>query len=562
LLKRDGKPDRQLKQYEALQLVLNDPVNGYLRAGQVPGSISVDRWGTTIAFPKDAPGKTPHITEENKVLKDITHWRDVVHAPDLIANCSEGWEAARKTADEIRANGKLATTLMGTGIFEQCHFLMGFEDTLTNLYEHPQEMHELIDYIFEYRMTFVKLICENLHPDVILSHDDWGTKHALFMQPDTWREFFKEPYRKFYSYIRSQGIVAIHHADSYCAPIVEDMVDIGIQIWQGALPENDIPKLLEQLDGRMVLMGGIGAAIDRADTTEEEARTYVRQVLHDCCPYGHFIPCITYGAPGTVFKHVDPFINAEIDAYNQILHLPDYRSAKPIRRSSEPVKTKSAVQETTKESELSTLEQISLGVQKGQKNRVLKLCQQALGEGTSAHEILSDGLVAGMAKLGEDFSANKVFVPEMLIAAKCMSAATDALKSELAGPGSESIGTVCLGTVKGDMHDIGKNLVKIMMEGSGLTVIDLGTDVSAETFIQTVKEKHCDIIVCSSLLTTTMSEMRNVVNLAVSEGIRDNVTIMIGGAPISQQYCDDIKADIYTEDAASAARAAVEALTC
>jgi methanogenic corrinoid protein MtbC1 len=382
------------------------------------------------------------------------------------------------------------------------------------------------------------------------------------MQPDTWREFFKEPYRKFYGYIRSQGIVAIHHADSYCAPIVEDMVDIGIQIWQGALPENDVPKLLEQLDGRMVLMGGIGAAIDRADTTEEEARTYVRQVLHDCCPYGHFIPCITYGAPGTVFKHVDPFINAEIDAYNQILHLPDYRSAKPIRRSSEPLETKATVQETTKEAELSTLEQISLGVQKGQKNRVLKLCQQALGEGTSAHEILSDGLVAGMAKLGEDFSANKVFVPEMLIAAKCMSAATDALKSELAGPGSESIGTVCLGTVKGDMHDIGKNLVKIMMEGSGLTVIDLGTDVSAETFIQTVKENHCDIIVCSSLLTTTMAEMRNVVDLAVSEGIRDDVTIMIGGAPISQQYCDDIKADIYTEDAASAARAAVEVLTC
>jgi methanogenic corrinoid protein MtbC1 len=111
------------------------------------------------------------------------------------------------------------------------------------------------------------------------------------------------------------------------------------------------------------------------------------------------------------------------------------------------------------------------------------------------------------------------------------------------------------------MHDIGKNLVKIMMEGNGLEVIDLGTDVSAEKFIQTAIDENCDIIACSSLLTTTMSEMRGVVDLAVSKGIRDQVKIMVGGAPISQQYCEEIGADIYTEDAASAARAAVEALT-
>jgi corrinoid protein of di/trimethylamine methyltransferase len=561
LLKKDGKPDRQLKQYEALQLVMNDPVNGYLRAGQFPGTTSIDRWGTTIVFPEDAPGKTPHITEENKVCKDITRWRDYVHAPDLIANCSDGWEDARKLADEVRANGKLATTLMGTGIFEQCHFLMGFEDTLTNLYEHPKEMHELIDYIFEYRMTFVKLICENLHPDVILSHDDWGTKHALFMQPDTWREFFKEPYRKFYDYIRSQGIVAIHHSDSYCVPIVEDMVEIGIQIWQGALPENNIPKLLEQLDGRMVLMGGIGAVIDRADTTEEVARTYVRGVLEECCPYGHFIPCITYGAPGTVFKHVDPFIDAEIESYNQILHMPTFKSAQPVRRKAVQVSETQTDQEVVNEEEVSILEKVASAVQKGQKNRVMKLCSQALEEGFSAQEILTDGLVLGMTRLGEDFSANKVFVPEMLIAARCMSNATEFLKSELVGSGAKQVGKVCLGTVKGDMHDIGKNLVKIMMEGNGLEVIDLGTDVSAETFIQTAIDEKCDIIACSSLLTTTMSEMRGVVDLAVSKGIRDQVKIMVGGAPISQQYCEEIGADIYTEDAASAARAAVEALT-
>jgi methanogenic corrinoid protein MtbC1 len=166
-----------------------------------------------------------------------------------------------------------------------------------------------------------------------------------------------------------------------------------------------------------------------------------------------------------------------------------------------------------------------------------------------------------MTRLGEDFSANRVFVPEMLIAARCMSNATEFLKTELVGSDSECVGRVCLGTVKGDMHDIGKNLVKIMMEGNGLEVIDLGTDVSAETFVQTAIDEKCDIIACSSLLTTTMSEMRGVVELAVSKGIRDQVKIMVGGAPISQQYCDEIGADLYTEDAASAAREAVKVLT-
>ncbi len=561
-LKPDGKPDRQLKQYEALYILFENPMDAYLRGDRSPGTTTVDRWGTTILFPEDAPGAMPHITEETKVCPDITHWRDYVHAPDLAANCSQGWEATRAQAEKARKEGKLATILMGTGIFEQCHFLMGFEDTLTNLYEHPHEMHELIEYIFEYRLAYAKMVIENLHPDAILSHDDWGTKDALFMKADMWREFFKEPYRRFYSYIRSQGVIAIHHADSYLVPIVEDMVEIGIQAWQGVLPENNIPALQEQLQGRMALMGGVGAAIDRADAEEPEIRAYVRQLLETCCPGGHFIPSITYGAPGTVFSHVDPVINSEIAAYNSILHMPNYRPSTPVRRSSAtvPVTAAAAAPEDSEES-VSILDRISIALQKGQKKRVLKLCQEALDQGHSAQAILSDGLVDGMTRLGEDFTANRVFVPEMLLAARCMTAATEVLKPYLVGEATTSVGRVCLGTVRGDMHDIGKNLVKIMMEGNGLEVIDLGVDVSAETFVQTAREQHCDIIACSALLTTTMQEMRRVVELAIETGIRDSVKVMVGGAPISQSFCDEIGADLYTEDAASAAKAAVAAIT-
>lgn len=560
LLKPEGQPERQLVQYEALQMMLPDPVNAYLRGNRVRGTTSVDRWGTTILFPEDAPGPMPHITAENKVCPDVTRWREFVHAPDLAANCTEGWEDCIARAEAASKGEKITAAFMGTGIFEQCHFLMGFEDTLTNLYEHPQQMHELIDYITDYRIGYVKMLIDKLHPDAIFSHDDWGTKDALFMKPEMWREFFKEPYRRFYGYIRSRGVIAIHHADSYLVPIVEDMVEIGIQVWQGVLPENDIPALQKQLKGRMVLMGGIGAAIDRPDSTEEQIRSYVRNTLETCCPGGHFIPSITYGLAGTVYPNVDPVIDSEITAYNSQLHMPRIQlDPVPRRQKRQTAEVKAVQQENTEAVQL--LDRLSDALCRGQKKKTLALCQEALDQGLSPQVILSDALVPGMSRLGDDFSAGRAFVPEMLMAARCMNAATELLKPLLMGSASEAVGRVCLGTVRGDMHDIGKNLVKIMMEGCGLEVIDLGVDVSPETFVRTAIDRHCDIIACSSLLTTTMGEMRNVVNLAVSEGIRDKVKILIGGAPISQSFCDEIGADAYTEDAAQAARTAVALLS-
>ena len=162
-----------------------------------------------------------------------------------------------------------------------------------------------------------------------------------------------------------------------------------------------------------------------------------------------------------------------------------------------------------------------------------------------------------MAILGEDFSANRAFVPEMLIAARCMAAATELLKPYMMGESSETIGRVCLGTVRGDMHDIGKNLVKMMLEGKGINVIDLGVDVSAEKFVDAAVENNAQLICCSALLTTTMNEMKSVVSVATERGVRDQVKIMIGGAPITQGFCDSIGADCYTPDAASAADAAL-----
>ena len=204
------------------------------------------------------------------------------------------------------------------------------------------------------------------------------------------------------------------------------------------------------------------------------------------------------------------------------------------------------------------LEDISAFLQRGRAPKVKELVAQAIEEGIEPKVILEEGLLAAMGVVGEKFKRNEVFVPEVLVAARAMNAGVEVLRPYLVASGVTAKGVAVIGTVKGDLHDIGKNLVKMMLEGKGLTVIDLGVDVSADTFVEKAKEHNAQIICCSALLTTTMMEMKSVVEKAEKEGIRENVKIMIGGAPITQSFCDSIGADYYTPDAASAADVALE----
>ena len=203
------------------------------------------------------------------------------------------------------------------------------------------------------------------------------------------------------------------------------------------------------------------------------------------------------------------------------------------------------------------LNQISALLQRGKAKDVKALVAQAIEEGIPAASILNEGLLAGMNVVGQRFKNNEIFVPEVLIAARAMNMGAALLKPLLASEGVKAAGKVCIGTVKGDLHDIGKNLVKMMLEGKGLEVIDLGTDVPAEAFVSTAKEQGCQVICCSALLTTTMDVMRDIVKVSEEAGIRDQVKIMIGGAPVTEAFCQEIGADVYTPDAATAAEAAV-----
>ncbi len=206
---------------------------------------------------------------------------------------------------------------------------------------------------------------------------------------------------------------------------------------------------------------------------------------------------------------------------------------------------------------MSIIIEISEKLQAGKARDVKALVAQALEEGLAAKTILEEGLLAGMSVVGEKFKANEVYVPEVLVAARAMKQGVAILRPHLVSEDVEPAGKVVIGTVAGDMHDIGKNLVAMMLEGKGLEVIDLGVDVASEDFINTAIEQGCKVICLSALLTTTMPNMKEVIELAKAKGIREDVKIMVGGAPVTQAFADDIGADAYTVDASSAAEAAL-----
>jgi 5-methyltetrahydrofolate--homocysteine methyltransferase len=201
---------------------------------------------------------------------------------------------------------------------------------------------------------------------------------------------------------------------------------------------------------------------------------------------------------------------------------------------------------------MDVLNQISESLQKGDDARVRELTQQAIDDGVSAGKILNQGLLAGMDVVGQKFGANEIFLPEVLLAARAMNAGMELVKPLLIADDVPSLGKVVIGTVKGDLHDIGKNLVGIMLKGAGFEVIDLGADVPAERFVESAKAEGAKVVGLSALLTTTMSGMKDVVQLVRSEGLSDQVKVIIGGAPVSQQFADDIGADGYGYDAANA----------
>ena len=254
------------------------------------GKIHKDSWGTPFLFNPDAPGAHPMFDDDTAVIRDITKWREQVTVPDF-----EGldWSQAEAKAKEVDREQNFCAFFCTRGLFERSHHLMGMQNAFMNYMLYPEEMADLLRVVADLKIETIEQVSQHLHPDVIFYHDDWGSKQNVFLPPELWREIIKPLHTEIVKTAHDCGILFVHHADCICQPLVLDMVEMGIDIWQGVIPQNDIVEIQRITEGKLAMIGGIdGPAIDIANITEEQIRGEVRRAIDTYCPAGRFYPAI------------------------------------------------------------------------------------------------------------------------------------------------------------------------------------------------------------------------------------------------------------------------------
>ncbi|WP_407310855.1 uroporphyrinogen decarboxylase family protein [Desulfosporosinus sp. SB140] len=306
---KGGNPDRFVNQYEFMHFIMETPGGRFPEPGQ---TIKND-WGITFKWPEGQLGGFPVHDDEHKVLKDITEWEKYVKAP-TIATSDEAWAAAIAHAKTVDRSEEFVTVFVAPGVFEMCHHLMSMEDALMALYEEPEAMHELIDYLTEYELAYAKVLIDRLHPDCIFHHDDWGSQKSSFISPAMFEEFYLPAYKKIYGYYKDHGVeLIVHHSDSYAANLVPYMIEMGVDIWQGVMTTNNTPELVKKYGEQISFMGDIDSGV--VDFPAWTPEISVREVERACknCGTLFFIPCLTQGGNWSSFPGVYDSVSEAID---------------------------------------------------------------------------------------------------------------------------------------------------------------------------------------------------------------------------------------------------------
>ena len=308
---KGGNPDRFVKQYEFLDMILEVP--GPIFA--TPGTTVKNEWGVTFSWPEDQIGAFPVHDDEHILIKDITKWKDVVKEPSLDYP-EEAWTPAIEHANSVDRNEKFVTPFAAPGLFEMTHHMMGMEDAMMNLYEEPELMHELINFLADFELKKAQLIIDRIKPDALFHHDDWGGQISTFMSPDMFEEFYLEPYKRIYKFWKDNGVeLIVHHSDSYAATLVPMMVEMGIDIWQGVMTTNPTPDLIKEFGGKISFMGDVDSG--PLDHQNWDAKVIAEHVEKACkrCGKHYFIPCLTQGLGFSSFPGV---YDAASEAINQM----------------------------------------------------------------------------------------------------------------------------------------------------------------------------------------------------------------------------------------------------
>lgn len=297
-----------------LPYLLDATALAHKRTGK--GGINVkDAWGVVWDWPEDQPGPTPNHAPDKIVIRDITRWKEFFEFPSLD---NLDWAEAKTSMGELDRDNKLVMIQSPRGMFEFSHAMMGFEDALMNFLLEPDDMYELLSAYTDWKIKAAQLAIDEMNPDIIVNFDDWGNKNQLFLPPQTWRDILKPLYDRYFGYIKSRGVITMSHNDSYSEDIATDMVEVGLDIWQGPTPQNDIPDVIKRTEGKLLLFGGVDmAVIDHPNAKEDLIRGHVRDIFDSYVPCGHFIPCFTSWMP--VNPHVAEIARDEMSKYGPIM---------------------------------------------------------------------------------------------------------------------------------------------------------------------------------------------------------------------------------------------------
>ena len=316
---RGGKPDRFVNQFEALEFIWATPYSKNYPSFPKPGSEIVNAWGVTIRFQENTPGPFPVHDDAHRVLKDVTKWRETVKFPSLDFPQAD-WDECKALADKIDRTEKFAAAMIAPGVFDHLHYLMGMEECLISFYTEPEALKELIDRITDWELEYARLICENLHPDAVFHHDDWGSHRSTFLSPEMFYEFIFPSYKKIYGYYKAHGVeLVFHHSDSYAATLVPYMIEMGIDVFQGCVDTNNVPELIRRYGGQISFMGAINNGIvDVPGWTDTLISELVEKVCRECGTK-YFIPCCTAGGPASSYPGVFDAVTREIDRMSKIM---------------------------------------------------------------------------------------------------------------------------------------------------------------------------------------------------------------------------------------------------
>jgi uroporphyrinogen decarboxylase len=456
------------------------------------------------------------------------------------------WDALDRTLPA----GMKAVLVLGK-IYTTVWMFMGAETFFKALENDP----ELITAMFEKigRIQYETFLRVSEHPCVgaVFNPDDIAHNTGLLVHPKYLKKYMFPWYKKIGDVCRDKGIGYVFHSDGDCTEVMDDLIDCGFHGFNPIQPNcMDIDAVKQKWGDKLCLIGNLNLDSTLTLGTPDDVRAEVYERIRTIGPGGGYMVASSNSITDYVpLANMKALLDATFEFGKYPIELEEGRvKGKVWKFQAKPR------QEVSRTDTALNLEAYVSGMLNNKTEEMIELVRNDMNAGIQTQDVVSNGMIPAMTVIGEKFQSGEIYIPEMMMAAKTMTAVLDHFKDQLAGKEEQKLGTVVIGTVKGDLHDIGKNLVIMMLEGQGFSVVDLGISVNTDKFVKTVIEKKPDIIALSALLTTTMVEMKNTIVALEEAGLRNSVKIMVGGAQIG--------ADGYGYDSPGAAQKCKELINC